>query len=85
MCACRVCVVYVCARAQGTTHFCSACHSNPNLVVGLDRAKNLPKCPAGPLGKALGRGCPCPLKSKHPHPGVEFSLGCGLCVNVATF
>lgn len=75
---CRYCCSVAVFFCFGTTHFCTVCHQNP---YGCDN--RLAKCPAGPGGHQLSGECP--LKIKHPPPGEEFSLGCGICSNAETF
>ena len=36
-------------------------------------------------GTSLKTSCPCPLKVKHAPTGQEYSLGCGVCNNIASF
>ncbi|KAL3881025.1 hypothetical protein ACJMK2_033225 [Sinanodonta woodiana] len=78
---------YCCSMARwfcfGTTHFCDACHTNHTVLTQLPKDQ-LPKCPAGPVGKQL-EGSTCPLGISHPPTGDEFSLGCGLCNDLLSF
>jgi hypothetical protein len=65
----------------------------------MEREGKLPACPAGPCGQqlkappgiephadgsGLGPGA-CPLNCFHPPPGTEYSLGCSVCREAATF
>ena len=53
----------------------------------MQTSNTLPRCPAGPVGKQLpGKEFhDCPLKIRHPAPGEEFALGCGICRNAQEF
>jgi E3 ubiquitin-protein ligase MYCBP2 len=83
---CRFCCSEALFFCFGTTHFCSTCHDRPGECQEMERSSRLPKCPAGPLGKALPGGVrECPLKGAHPDPGTEFVLGCSICRNASTF
>ncbi|MES1919529.1 hypothetical protein MHBO_001344 [Bonamia ostreae] len=56
-----------------TTHFCDKCHKKQVVGKSMSRKKisQLPKC----KGKET-----CPLKVDHPPNGVEYSLGCVVCL-----
>lgn len=73
---CKFCCSPAVWFCWGTTHFCDPCHTEPARVNSCAKEK-LPKCPAGPKLVQL-RG-ECQLKQKHPDPGCEFPLGCGMC------
>ncbi|KAL3880993.1 hypothetical protein ACJMK2_033194 [Sinanodonta woodiana] len=80
---CRYCCSLATFYCFGTTHFCDACHTNNTLLTHLPKDQ-LPKCPAGPVGKQM-EGTACPLGIPHPPTGDEFALGCGLCNNMLSF
>jgi E3 ubiquitin-protein ligase MYCBP2 len=82
---CRFCCSIAVFFCFGTTHFCNTCHDQPGLMQRKQDGKELPKCPAGPLGVALPEGTQCPLKCRHPPTGEEHALGCGVCRNARDF
>jgi len=60
---CQFCCAPAVWYCFGTTHFCDPCHRSPGTGPDQKKKGTLPKCPAGPLGKPLGK--PCPFGGNH--------------------